>query len=1023
VSSKVEVHQAERHSLQGLFDNAPVAVSLVTGPDLVYEFVNPAYQALAPGKEMVGRRLSDVWAEAGDAAIDIVRGVFETGQACRASDAWFTIRRGPQCEPERVCVTYSCTALPGPDGKPERVLIIVTDNTAAVRQLEELQHTVARNRAIVSSVGEGLIVADATGQVLSINPAGLQFFRFKSEAEALRNLRDFREIRAEYSDGTPASPEEWLVSPLLRGDSFKSRQVHLARPDTDESWWGLYNGTAIKGDSGEVQLLVLTFQDITESKQRELALRDSEARLRSFYDSTPNLMGVVEISDDDILHISDNAAARKYLGVRTTMRRWDSEMGVPKECVQLWLKHYREARESGAPVRFEMAYTHRAVSGWLSVAVSQIVGPEDAPVRFSYVAEEITDRKRAEQALRESEERFRSIAESIPQMVWTARPDGAIDYWNARALAGVGVKAEQLMGWSFFDYLHPDDEQRTMSEWRTAIVTGRPYQVEARLRCAKGEFRWSLIKAAPQRDSEGRIVRWFGTVTDIHDTRQAEAELRYQYSITDAIAQNAAEALFLTDTQGRVTFLNRAAEELFGWTREELTGQVLHEFIHSKRPDGAPYPFWECVLGEIYRTGGKLSGHEDVFFRKDGTRLDVSCSIAPVFREGRIMSAVLVVHDISERKRAGERLLQTQKLESIGLLAGGIAHDFNNLLTGILGNASLVLDDVPARSREKVEAIISGAEKAADLTRQLLAYAGKGRFFVQSLNLSDVVRSVTNLLRLSIPKSVALNLDLQAQLPAVVADAGQVQQVVMNLIINGAEAIGEGRAGEVKVSTCVREIDRTFMDDLGQEIPPGRYVRIEVRDTGSGMDEQTRSKIFDPFFSTKFLGRGLGLAAVSGIMRSQKGAVTIRSTPGKGTSFRVLFPAADQPAEREGSAKGTILVVDDEESVREFLAAAMSRAGYSVMTARDGREAMTIWEEHRSQISLILLDVVMPVMGAAEMLAELKSQSPETKVLLTSGYNEEEAKRLSGTYPATRFIQKPYSAQKLLFTVEKMIGK
>jgi signal transduction histidine kinase len=249
-----------------------------------------------------------------------------------------------------------------------------------------------------------------------------------------------------------------------------------------------------------------------------------------------------------------------------------------------------------------------------------------------------------------------------------------------------------------------------------------------------------------------------------------------------------------------------------------------------------------------------------------------------------------VVHDISERKRSEERLRQSQKLESIGLLAGGIAHDFNNILTAIMGAANLMEGEFPPLGAGYIGTIVDAAEKGANLTRQLLAYAGKGSFVIEELDFSAVVRDMASLIRLSLPKSIAVQFDLRDGLPVVSADPGQVQQVLMNLVINAGEAIGEEKGGVVSVATGTEEVAHVFTDDLGSEVGPGRYVSLTVADNGSGMDERTKARVFDPFFTTKFTGRGLGLAAVSGIVRFQKGSITIASAPGKGSTFRVLFP-------------------------------------------------------------------------------------------------------------------------------------
>jgi PAS domain S-box-containing protein len=376
------------------------------------------------------------------------------------------------------------------------------------------------------------------------------------------------------------------------------------------------------------------------------------------------------------------------------------------------------------------------------------------------------------------------------------------------------------------------------------------------------------------------------------ELEKTNAKLRQALEVTKAITDHAADGLFMMDAQGRVTFMNPAAARIFGFAEEELLGQVLHDKIHHHRPDGTPYARTDCPLSRVFTNPLGVTPLDDIFFRKDGSPVDVACSNAPIVQDGRLAAAVLVVRDVSERKRAEERLRQAQKLESIGLLAGGIAHDFNNILTAIMGAAALLEDDVPPAAAGYIRSIVSGTEKGANLTRQLLDYAGKGQALVEDLDVPAVAREMENLMRLSLPKEISLEFDLPAGLPLIKADPGQIQQVLMNLVINAGEAVDPARGGSVFVTAGTENVGEAFLDDAGTEIAAGRYVSLKVTDNGCGMDEPTKAKVLDPFFTTKFTGRGLGLAAVSGILRSLKGAILIASAPGRGTTFRVLFPAA-----------------------------------------------------------------------------------------------------------------------------------
>jgi nitrogen-specific signal transduction histidine kinase/CheY-like chemotaxis protein len=389
--------------------------------------------------------------------------------------------------------------------------------------------------------------------------------------------------------------------------------------------------------------------------------------------------------------------------------------------------------------------------------------------------------------------------------------------------------------------------------------------------------------------------------------------------------------------------------------------------------------------------------------------------------------------DVTERRRVTERLQRTQKLESLGVLAGGIAHDFNNLLTGIMGNASMALEELPgdASVRGNLEAVVNASERAAALTRQLLAYAGKGRFVIERIDLSKLVRDISELVRTSIPRTIQLQLDLAEAMPCIEGDAAQIQQLVMNLVINAAEATAEHETGTVRIRTAIEEVNPVSIDQMiaPNGIAPGKYVALEVRDGGCGMDALTLSRIFDPFFTTKFTGRGLGLAAVMGIVGGHKGALRVDSIPGKGSSFKALFPACEgQPAkvhtaspQRQFAGYGTILVVDDEDAVRQTAKSALQSYGYRVVLAQNGEEGVNLFRELRDEISVVLLDMTMPVMSGEEAFTRIKRIREDIRVVLSSGYDETEATRRFTGKGLAGFVQKPYTAAGLAAKMKRAL--
>jgi len=387
-----------------------------------------------------------------------------------------------------------------------------------------------------------------------------------------------------------------------------------------------------------------------------------------------------------------------------------------------------------------------------------------------------------------------------------------------------------------------------------------------------------------------------------------------------------------------------------------------------------------------------------------------------------------------ERRRLEAKMLEAQKLESLGILAGGIAHDFNNLLMAILGNADLALGLLPPASRaiHNVEEIVRASQRAADLCRQMLAYAGKGRIMAGRYDLSEIVRWMAKMLEVSVSKKASLRFSLAAELPEVLADATELSQVIMNLITNASESLGD-ESGSISVSTGVIECDRIylFQNHLDDELSEGTYVYLQVSDTGCGMDEETQRRIFDPFFTTKFIGRGLGLAAVFGIIHGHRGAIKVHSEPGQGTSFTILLPAlAVQPKEplpravwdAPLSSGGTILLVDDDPGVRDVGAQMLDGLGFKCLTAANGQEGLEVFRKHEGDIDCVILDLTMPEMGGEEVFGELRRLQSDVCVILSSGYNEDDVTQRFVGKGLAGFVQKPYTSDKLRLTLNHVLG-
>ncbi len=535
---------------------------------------------------------------------------------------------------------------------------------------------------------------------------------------------------------------------------------------------------------------------------------------------------------------------------------------------------------------------------------------------------------------------------------------------------------------------------------------------------------------------------------DITERKRAEEELRRTAAeaedgrrTLEALMEHIPEGLAIADApDAKVRMVSRYGAEMLGRKLELLENTTALErpsvwgLYHADgktlaRPEELP-------LGRAVRNGETTPDEEWVIRRPDGTSVVTLGQAAPIRdSQGRITGGLVAWGDISERQRLEQMLLVSAKLESLGMLAGGVAHDFNNLLTGVLGNASLLAEELPEGSAawSFAQSIASAAEHAARLSQQMLAYSGRGRFVVEPVDVSDYIRRTVPLVESSIPKHVELSLDLPSTLPLIEADTAQLQQVIMNLVINGAEAI-EPRGGRLTVTTRSTLVDDHYIRglSLNDELRPGTYVAVEVTDTGCGMDEKTVARIFDPFFTTKFLGRGLGLAAVQGIVRGHKGAIKVYSIPGQGTTFRVLFPAGAQTlriaapvgdvAQRAEGGSGTVLVIDDEEIVRSTANNALQRLGYAVVTAADGAEGVEVFRALQDRIVVVLLDMTMPGISDEETLRELRKIKPDVAVVLSSGFGESEALHRFEGHRLAGFLQKPYSIKALASRVRAAVA-
>ncbi len=669
---------------------------------------------------------------------------------------------------------------------------------------------------------------------------------------------------------------------------------------------------------------------------------------------------------------------------------------------------------------------------WISHACRPVFAPSGEYVGRRVSNRDITEYKRIENALRESEVELRHLFDQAPLGIWLLDPEGTVVDCNRIFLEYAGAPREKVIGFNVLT----GAKDRVLTPHLQRAIGGERSFVECDYTSTTGGKTGHYRYIFQPIMIDGRLRRVLGIIEDIAERKRAEIALRESMELYRGLVETSPDGITLVGGEGEIVVCNQRIAEMHGFTSpEEMQGMNVIELAVPEDRDRL------LANREVILTAGRSRDHSYTAIRKDGSRFPVEMN-AILLKEagGKPKGYLTVVRDVADRRRAEEerrgleaQVQQAQKMESLGVLAGGVAHDFNNLLVGMLGQTSLALAKLPPDhpARAPVERAVQAAERAAELTRQMLAYSGRGSFERRDISLNSLITQNLRLFESVVPKTVTLRMELDEPLPPVDGDPGQMQQLVMNLVLNAAEAIGQN-PGTVVVRTGLVRIDENesrWWQYTGRRLSCGPHVRLEVRDDGCGMDSDTLSRIFDPFFTTKFTGRGLGLAAVLGIVRGHEGGLWVESAPGAGTSFIIVLPVSraeaapailgHMPAE---IPKGDlILVIDDEELVRDAVADILTLSGYEVITAADGAAGIEVYQQRAHDIKLVLLDLSMPRMGGEQVFEALKSVRPDAQVVLTSGYSQHEAVGRFRGKGIAGFIQKPYDAMTLIGEVQRYL--
>ena len=637
---------------------------------------------------------------------------------------------------------------------------------------------------------------------------------------------------------------------------------------------------------------------------------------------------------------------------------------------------------------------------------------------------DITKRKQAEEALLESEERFRLIAETIDEVFWMADVPNEKIFYISPGYERIWRRTRQSLyenPRSFIDAIHPDDREQVFAYLKVQ-KTGQPFDHEYRIISPDGSIQWIWDHGFPIRGEKGQVTRYVGVAHNITERKRAEEALHISEEKYRLVVENANDAIFIVQNE-RIKFPNRQMLVITGYNEEELKSLPFFSFIHADDKDMVMERHRRRLQGE-----NVPATYSFRISNKSGGIVWVEASVVLVTWEGG-PAALVFLRDITFQKKLEEQLFHAQKMEAIGTLAGGVAHDFNNLLMGILGYTSLMLmkTDKSHPFYEKLKIIEQQVESGTQLTKQLLGFARGGKYEVKPVNVNDLIIKTSDIFSRT-KKEITIHKKLQEDLYTIEADTGQIEQVLFNLYVNAWQAMPSG--GRLYLETQNVNLDE--QQCRAYNVEPGTFIKISVTDTGIGMDAKTQKRIFEPFFSTKGVGKGtgLGLASAYGIIKNHGGDITVYSEKGRGTTFTIYLPASEaKPSKTRPSqirlftGDETIMIVDDEPINIAATKELLEELGYRIMTAQSGPEAIKLFKEHSKDIKLVILDMIMPQMNGKEILVKLMKIDKNVRVLLSSGYNIDGEAAEILDMGCKGFIQKPFRPEEISQKIREVLDR
>jgi PAS domain S-box-containing protein len=915
-------------------------------------------------------------------------------------------------------VSVSATHSSG--GELATLIVIAEDISERKRAEEQLRWKTALLEAQVNSAPDGISIVDSDGKLVLQN----------------QKINDLWNTPPEiFGETDHRKRMEWVTGQVADPGQFSERVAYLYDHPNEigRDEIVLLNGkifdryiAPVIGRDGKHFGRIWAYRDITERKlaaqeMEALSLR-TERRERLLSTALASMSDFAQIYDQSgrILFVNKPLLELWGLTLEEVVGKNFSDLGYSQELADKLNRQLQQVFATGQYVTDETPYTSpKGIEGFYEYIFSPALSP-DGKVDFVVGStRDVTQRKKAEVEIRFNELRFRSLVEATSQIVWDTPASGEflVDQPNWRAFTGQSF--EELRGWGWLDAIHPEDREETERVWSAAIEGKWAYHVEHRLRASDHSYRHMSVRAVPILGDDKTIRQWIGIHTDITERKKAEKRIHEQAALLD----KARDAIFVSDIDGTIRFWSKGAERVYGWTSEEILGRFGGDMFYSEVK-----AFEE--INRLTLAQGEWHGEVDHITR-DGSPIKVEARSTLIRdEEGHPKSVLGINTDVTESKKIEAQLLRAQRMESIGTLAGGVAHDLNNILAPILMSIQILrLNATDSETSGILKTIETSAKRGADIVRQVLSFARgleSQRVKVQPKHLLD---EVENIIRGTFSKNIRVEFAIRDDVWPIDGDPTQIHQILINLCVNARDAMPNGGTLTVSVENCV--LDKHF-SAMSLQAKPGRYVLINVTDTGAGMSPQVIDKIFEPFFTTKELGKGtgLGLSTVMAIVKGHEGLINVYSEVGKGTTFKVYLPAkedlSDAPATDDISTlpRGngqTVLVVDDEASILAITSQTLRAFGYKSLTAADGAEAVAIYAQNVKEIAVVVTDMNMPVMNGMAAIRALLRINPMVKIVAATGLNVEGDAGKLAEMGVTHLLAKPYTAQALLNILHRVV--